>query len=151
MKNSMRGLSKLKAEPGLWMTENNPIPEIGPTDVLIKIVKSAICGTDVHIYKWDEWAQKTIPVPMITGHEYVGVVEKTGSAVKRFNRGDRVSGEGHLVCGYCRGCRAGRRHLCRNTVGVGVHRQGSFAEYLSLPEENVVRIPDDVPDDSAAI
>jgi threonine 3-dehydrogenase len=151
MKNSMRGLAKLKSEPGIWMVENQPIPEIGANDVLIKIKKSAICGTDVHIYKWDEWAQKTIPVPMIVGHEYVGIIEQTGSEVTHLKRGQRVSGEGHLVCGNCRNCRAGKRHLCPNTIGVGVNRQGSFAEYLSLPASNVFPIPNEVSDDLAAI
>jgi threonine 3-dehydrogenase len=151
MKNSMKGLSKLHAEKGLWMVENQPIPDVGPNDVLIKIVKNAICGTDVHIYKWDEWAQKTIPVPMIVGHEYVGRVEKLGSEVTHLQKGQRVSGEGHIVCGHCRNCRAGRRHLCRETKGVGVNRQGSFAEYLSLPASNVFSIPDNISDDLAAI
>lgn len=151
MKNSMRGLSKLKPEKGLWMVENQPIPDVGPNDVLIKIVKSAICGTDLHIYKWDEWAQKTIPVPMIVGHEYVGRVEKLGSEVTHLKKGQRVSGEGHIVCGNCRNCRAGRRHLCPNTLGVGVNRQGSFAEFLSIPVSNVFPIPDEISDDLAAI
>lgn len=151
MKNSMRGLAKLKSEPGIWMVENQPIPEIGANDVLIKVKKSAICGTDVHIYKWDEWAEKTIPVPMIVGHEYVGIIEKAGSEVTHLKPGQRVSGEGHLVCGNCRNCRAGKRHLCPNTIGVGVNRQGSFAEYLSLPASNVFPIPDEISDDLAAI
>jgi len=147
----MKALSKLKAEPGIWMVHDAPMPSIGPNDVLIKIVKSAICGTDLHIYNWDEWAQKTIPVPMITGHEYVGIIEDMGSEVTHLKKGQRVSGEGHIVCGVCRRCRAGRRHLCRNTIGVGVNRQGSFAEYLSLPAANVFPIPDDISDDLAAI
>ncbi len=147
----MKALAKLKSEPGIWMIDDAPAPEIGPNDVLIKIRKSAICGTDVHIYKWDDWAKKTIPVPMITGHEYFGVIEGVGSEVTHLKKGQRVSGEGHIVCGYCRNCRAGKRHLCRNTLGVGVNRQGSFAEYLSLPAVNVFPIPDDVDDDLAAI
>jgi threonine 3-dehydrogenase len=147
----MKALSKLKKEPGIWMIEDAPVPEIGPTDVLIKIKKSAICGTDLHIYNWDEWSQKTIPAPMITGHEYVGVIEEVGAAVKDYKKGQRVSGEGHIVCGHCRNCRAGTRHLCRNTMGVGVNRQGSFAEFLSLPAENLFPIPDDISDDMAAI
>ena len=151
MKNSMRGLEKSKPEVGLWMVENQSVPEIGPNDVLIKIVKGAICGTDIHIYKWDEWARKTIPVPMIVGHEYVGRVKAMGSEVTHLTKGQRVSGEGHIVCGHCRNCRAGKRHLCRNTIGVGVNRQGSFAEYLSLPASNVFPIPDGIPDDIAAI
>ena len=151
MKNSMRGLSKLKPEQGIWMVENQPIPDVGPNDVLIKVTKSAICGTDVHIYKWDEWAQKTIPVPMIVGHEYVGVVEHWGSEVTHLKKGQRVSGEGHIVCGHCRNCRAGKRHLCPNTLGIGVNRQGSFAEYVSLPASNVFPIPDEISDELAAI
>lgn len=146
----MKALAKLKPEVGIWQTEDK-IPEIGPNDVLIKVKKSSICGTDVHIYKWDEWAQKTIPVPMIVGHEYVGTVEDFGSEVKHLKKGQRVAGEGHLVCGHCRNCRAGKRHLCRNTTGIGVNRQGSFAEYLSLPASNIFPIPDEVSDDLAAI
>lgn len=151
MKNSMIGLEKSKPKAGIWMVENQPLPDVGPNDVLIKIVKSAICGTDLHIYKWDEWAQSTIPVPMIVGHEYVGRIVKVGSEVEHLTEGQRVSGEGHIVCGYCRNCRAGKRHLCRNEKGVGVHRQGSFAEYLSLPARNVFPIPDNISDELAAI
>jgi len=146
----MKALAKLKAEPGIWQTEV-PMPEVGPNDVLIKIKKTAICGTDVHIYKWDDWAQRTINTPMIIGHEYVGVVVGMGSEVRGFSVGDRVSGEGHLVCGHCRNCRAGRVHLCRNTIGVGVNRQGSFAEYLVIPAFNAFKIPDNIPDNIAAI
>jgi threonine 3-dehydrogenase len=127
------------------------VPEIGPNDVLIKVKKSAICGTDVHIYNWDEWAQKTVPVPLVTGHEFVGEIAEVGSAVTEYHVGQRVSGEGHIVCGHCRNCRAGRGHLCRNTLGVGVHRPGSFAEFLALPQHNVVPIPDSIPDEVAAI
>lgn len=146
----MKTLAKVKAEPGIWMVDAAK-PEVGPNDVLIKIKKTAICGTDMHIYKWDEWSQKTIPVPMTVGHEYVGVVAGMGSEVKGLKIGQRVSGEGHLVCGHCRNCRAGRRHLCRNTTGVGVNRPGAFAEYLVIPAENAFPIPDDIPDDIAAI
>ena len=146
----MHALSKLKSEPGIWPVEA-PVPTPGPNDLLIKVRKSSICGTDVHIYRWDEWAQKTIPVPMIVGHEYVGTVVAMGSEVRGFTIGDRVSGEGHVTCGHCRNCRAGRRHLCRNTQGIGVNRQGSFAEYLVLPAFNAFKLPDDVPDDIAAI
>lgn len=146
----MKSLAKIKAEPGIWM-QDNPIPEIGPNDVLIKVKKSAICGTDLHIYKWDAWAAKTIPVPMVVGHEYVGVIEKLGSEVKHLKIGQRVSGEGHIVCGHCRNCRAGKRHLCPNTLGVGVNRPGSFAEFVSIPVENVFPIPDDIDDEIAAI
>ena len=145
----MRALVKAKAAPGIWM-EDVPIPEIGPNDVLIKIRKTAICGTDVHIYKWDDWAQRTIKVPMVIGHEFVGQVAEVGSHVRGFEVGDRVSGEGHLVCGYCRNCRAGRRHLCRNTEGVGVERMGAFAEYLVIPAFNAFKLPDAIPDDIAA-
>ncbi len=151
MKAQMKALSKLKAEEGLWMVKDAAVPDIGPNDVLIKIKKSAICGTDVHIYKWDKWAQATVPTPMIVGHEYVGVIEKIGSEVTHLKKGQRVCGEGHLVCGHCRNCRAGKRHLCRNTKGIGVNIQGSFAEYLSLPASNAFPIPDEIPDDIAAI
>ena len=136
----MRALAKLKREAGIWMTEAD-IPQPGPNDLLIKIRKTAICGTDIHIYQWDEWSQNTIPVPMIVGHEYVGEVVDMGQEVRGFSVGDRVSGEGHITCGHCRNCRAGRRHLCRNTVGVGVDRQGAFAEYLVIPAFNAFRIP----------
>lgn len=146
----MRALSKLKREAGIWMTEAD-IPQPGPNDLLIKIHKTAICGTDIHIYQWDEWSQNTIPVPMIVGHEYVGEVVGLGQEVRGFELGDRVSGEGHITCGHCRNCRAGRRHLCRNTVGVGVDRQGAFAEYLVIPAFNAFRIPDNISDDLAAI
>ena len=128
-----------------------PVPEIGPNDVLIRIKKSAICGTDLHIWNWDEWSQRTIPVPMHVGHEYVGVVEQVGTSVAGFQPGDRVSGEGHIVCGHCRNCRAGKRHLCPNTVGVGVNRPGSFAEYLAIPAANAFKLTPNIPDDIAAI
>lgn len=150
MSNMMKALVKAKPEEGLWM-ERVPLPEIGPNDVLIKVKKTAICGTDVHIWNWDEWAQKTVPVPLVTGHEFVGEVADVGSAVTEYRVGQRVSGEGHIVCGHCRNCRAGRGHLCRNTLGVGVQRPGAFAEYLALPQHNVVAIPDDIPDEIAAI
>jgi len=146
----LRTLAKARAEPGIWMTEG-PKPEVGPNDVLIRIRKTAICGTDMHIFNWDEWAQKTIPVPMTVGHEYVGTIEAMGSEVRGLRIGQRVSGEGHIVCGHCRNCRAGRRHLCRNTVGVGVNRPGAFADYLVIPAVNAFPIPDDIPDEIAAI
>ena len=117
----MKSLSKLKAEKGIWMSDT-PEPETGHNDIKIKIKKTAICGTDVHIYNWDDWAKKTIPVPMVVGHEYVGVVVEVGMDVRGFSIGDRVSGEGHITCGYCRNCRGGKVHLCRNTTGVGVER-----------------------------
>ncbi|HEY8570333.1 L-threonine 3-dehydrogenase [Microbulbifer sp.] len=146
----MKALSKLKSEPGIWMTDVE-IPEPGHNDLLIKIRKTAICGTDMHIYHWDEWSQKTIPVPMVVGHEYVGEVVGMGQEVAGFKVGDRVSGEGHITCGHCRNCRAGRRHLCRNTYGVGVNRQGSFAEYLVIPALNAFKIPDNISDELASI
>lgn len=146
----MKTLAKLKAEPGIWLDEREK-PEMGHNDVLIKIKKTAICGTDMHIYNWDAWSQETIPVPMVVGHEYVGVIEALGQEVKSYKVGDRVSGEGHITCGYCRNCRGGKQHLCRNTYGVGVNRQGAFAEYLVIPADNVFKIPDDISDDMAAI
>lgn len=146
----MKTLAKTHNTPGIWMTESE-IPKCGHNDVLIKIKKTAICGTDMHIYHWDEWAQKTIPVPMTVGHEFVGEIAEIGPEVSGFNLGDRVSGEGHITCGHCRNCRAGRRHLCRETVGVGVNRTGAFAEYLVIPASNAFKIPDGVSDDMAAI
>ncbi len=133
---TMKALVKAKPEKGLWL-KDVPIPTIGHNDVLIKITKTAICGTDVHIYNWDKWSQKTIPVPMHIGHEFVGIIDKVGSHVVDFKPGDLVSGEGHLVCGHCRNCLAGRRHLCMDTKGVGVNRAGAFAQYLAIPVTNV--------------
>lgn len=147
---AMKALSKQQAEPGIWLTEAER-PEPGHNDLLIRIRKTAICGTDMHIFHWDDWAQQTIPVPMVVGHEYVGVVEDMGSEVRGFAVGDRVSGEGHITCGHCRNCRAGRRHLCRNTIGVGVNRPGAFAEYLVIPAFNAFKIPDNISDDLASI
>ncbi|MGI9264484.1 MAG: L-threonine 3-dehydrogenase, partial [Gammaproteobacteria bacterium] len=146
----MRALVKAKAEPGIWL-EDIPKPEPGHNDVLIRVNKTAICGTDIHIYNWDEWAASTIPVPMAVGHEFSGVVEAIGSEVRGLEPGDRVSGEGHITCGHCRNCRAGRRHLCRNTIGVGVNRQGCFAEFLSIPASNVFPLPDVISDEIASI
>ena len=146
----MKALSKLKAEKGIWMTKAQR-PKMGHNDLLIKIRKTAICGTDMHIYNWDDWAQATIPVPMVVGHEYVGEVVDMGVEVRGFEVGDRVSGEGHITCGHCRNCRAGRVHLCRNTVGVGVNREGSFAEYLVIPAYNAFKIPDNISDELASI
>ena len=139
----MKALVKAKAERGIWM-EDIPAPEPGHNDVLIKVNKTAICGTDIHIYNWDEWAQNNIPVPMAVGHEFAGTIQAVGSEVRGLDIGDRVSGEGHITCGHCRNCRAGRRHLCRNTVGVGVNRPGCFAEYLTIPASNVFRLPDNI-------
>lgn len=146
----MRTLKKLKAEPGLWLSEDS-IPEPKYGEVRIKVHKTAICGTDLHIYNWDEWAQKTIPVPLTTGHEFVGVIDKLGPGVQNFTVGERVSGEGHITCGYCRNCRAGRSHLCPNTLGVGVNHPGAFAEYIVLPTTNTYHIPDNISDNEAAI
>ena len=133
---TMRALVKQRAEPGLWLDEV-PVPEFGINDVLIQVLRTGICGTDVHIYQWDAWARRTIPVPMVVGHEFVGRIVEVGSNVKDFHPGDIVSGEGHVVCGHCRNCLAGRRHLCKDTKGVGVNRPGAFAEYLALPMTNV--------------
>jgi threonine 3-dehydrogenase len=146
----MRALVKKKAEPGLWLDEV-PIPEAGINDVLIQVLRTGICGTDLHIYKWDAWAQKTVPVPLVVGHEFVGRVVGVGSNVKDFHPGEIVSGEGHVVCGRCRNCLAGRRHLCKDTQGVGVTRPGAFAEYLVLPVTNVWAHDPSIPRDVQAI
>lgn len=146
----MKALAKLHSKPGIWITQFD-MPALGHNDLLIRIHKTAICGTDMHIYQWDQWAQDTIPVPMVVGHEYVGEVVDMGQEVRGFSVGDRVSGEGHITCGHCRNCRAGRRHLCRNTAGVGVDRPGAFAEYLVIPAFNAFKIPDNIPSDLAAI
>jgi threonine 3-dehydrogenase len=147
----VRALVKSRPEPGIWLVDDAPEPAVGVHDVMIRIRQTAICGTDVHIYNWDEWSRKTIPVPMVVGHEYSGVVERVGAEVEGFAVGDRVSGEGHITCGYCRNCRAGRRHLCRNTVGVGVNRPGCFAEYLVIPAFNAFKLPDSISDEVASI
>ncbi len=146
----MKALVKSKAERGIWM-EDIPAPTVGHNDVLIKVSRTAICGTDIHIYKWDDWARSTIPVPLAIGHEFVGEIVEIGSEVMGFVPGDRVSAEGHITCGVCRNCRAGRRHLCINTVGVGVNRPGAFAEFISVPAFNVFKLPDVISDDMAAI
>ena len=146
----MKALVKAKAEPGIWM-EEIPEPKVGPNDVMIKIAKTAICGTDMHIYTWDQWAQKTIPVPMAVGHEFVGEIVEIGSNVNDFQPGDIVSAEGHVVCGRCRNCLAGRRHLCADTKGIGVNRAGAFAEYISVPMTNVWHHEPDIDRDVAAI
>jgi len=146
----MKALVKARAAPGIELSEIER-PALGPNDVRIKIRKTAICGTDMHIYKWDAWAAKTIPVPMAVGHEYCGEVVEIGDEVSGFQLGDRVSGEGHITCGHCRNCRAGRRHLCRNTVGVGVNRPGCFAEELVIPAVNAFKLPNAIDDDIAAI
>ena len=146
----MKALVKSKAERGLWL-EDVPEPEPGPNDVLIRVKRTAVCGTDLHIYKWDEWAQKTIPVPMVVGHEFVGEIVEVGENVLDHKPGMIVSGEGHLVCGRCRNCMAGRRHLCPNTSGVGVNRPGCFAEYISIPDANVWLHADGIDLDVASI
>jgi threonine 3-dehydrogenase len=146
----MKALVKKESKPGLWL-DDVPEPEIGINDVLIRVIKTGICGTDLHIYKWDEWARKTIPVPMVVGHEFVGKIVEVGSNVSDFNPGDLVSGEGHVVCGRCRNCLAGRRHLCAKTMGIGVNRPGAFAEYISLPMTNIWRHHSDIDLDVASI
>lgn len=146
----MKSIVKKKAEVGLWM-EDSPLPVCGDHDVLIKIHKTSICGTDLHIYKWDKWAQKNVPVPLIVGHEFVGEIVEVGKAVRGLNIGDRVSGEGHITCGHCPNCRKGLKHLCINTRGIGYHKTGCFAEYFALPAENVFVLPDKVEDRIAAI
>jgi threonine 3-dehydrogenase len=146
----MKALVKSKAEKGIWMADI-PEPTIGPNDVMIRMKKTAICGTDMHIWHWDDWAKRTIKVPMAVGHEYCGEIVDMGSEVRGLKIGDRVSGEGHITCGFCRNCRAGRRHLCRNTVGVGVNRPGCFAELMSLPAANVFKLSPAISDDIASI
>jgi threonine 3-dehydrogenase len=146
----MKALVKKRAEPGLWL-EDVPEPEVGVNDVLIRVDRTGICGTDIHIYKWDDWARRTIPVPMVVGHEFVGEIVEVGSNVADFHPGEVVSGEGHVVCGRCRNCLAGRRHLCKDTKGIGVNRPGAFAEYLSLPMTNVWHHDRSIDRDVAAV
>ena len=146
----MKSLVKSKAEIGIWL-ENIDMPVIGHNDVLIKVKKTAICGTDIHIFNWDDWAQKTIPVPMTVGHEFAGEIVEIGSEVTGLKIGDRVSAEGHITCGHCRKCRAGERHLCRNTIGIGVNRPGAFGEFISVPASNVCPLPATISDDLGAI
>ncbi len=146
----MKALVKSRAERGLWL-EEIPEPEVGINDVLIRVLRTGICGTDVHIYEWDEWARKTISVPMAIGHEFVGEIVATGSNVSDFYPGDTVSGEGHVVCGRCRNCLAGRRHLCAHTLGVGVNRAGAFAEFIALPMTNIWRHNPGIDGEIAAI
>ena len=146
----MKALVKAKRERGIWM-QDIPKPEVGHNDVLIRVNRSAICGTDIHIYQWDDWAQHTIPVPLAVGHEFSGTIVECGIEVRGFEPGDRVSAEGHITCGVCRNCRAGRRHLCMNTRGVGVNRPGAFAEYIAVPAFNVFKLPDAITDDMASI
>ena len=145
----MKALVKRSPEAGIWMENvDNPICETN--DVKIKITHTAICGTDMHIYDWDEWAQKNLELPLIIGHEFCGIIEEIGAGVTHYKVGDRVSGEGHLTCGYCRNCRAGKRHLCHKTIGIGIHRSGAFAEYLVIPESNVWLIHKDISSEIAA-
>ncbi len=146
----MKALVKAKPERGIWMEEID-LPEIGVNDVLIKVVKSAICGTDLHIYLWDEWAQNTINTPMTIGHEYVGYIAKVGNEVTEFKEGDRVTGEGHISCGHCRNCRRGRQHICENSVSIGVNTNGAFAEYVKVPSYNVMKVHPNIPDEIASI
>ncbi|MFP3915041.1 MAG: L-threonine 3-dehydrogenase [Actinomycetota bacterium] len=146
----MRALVKAKDEPGLWM-EDVPVPEIQPDQVLIRVHKTSICGTDLHIHAWDEWARSTIPVPMVVGHEFMGEIVEVGANVAGLQAGERVAGEGHVTCGHCRNCRAGRREFCHNHTSVGVSRAGAYAEYLALPAQNVFPVPDHIPDDVAAV
>ncbi len=146
----MKALVKSKPGKGIWM-EDVPIPEVGINDVMVKIRKTAICGTDLHIYLWNDWARRTIKTPMTIGHEYMGTVYKTGSGVKNIHIGDRVTGEGHIACGHCRNCRRGKKHVCQNSIGIGVHRDGAFAEYLVLPSENVIKVDDRISDELASI
>ncbi|MDA3952329.1 MAG: L-threonine 3-dehydrogenase [Bacteroidales bacterium] len=150
MANKMKALVKSKPERGLWMEEVD-IPEFGANDILIKVKKSAICGTDLHIYRWDEWSQNTIKTPMTIGHEYVGTVAEMGVGVTGFTIGERVTGEGHIACGHCRNCRRGRQHVCENTVGIGVNINGSFAEYVKVPASNVMKMNPAISDDMLAI
>ncbi len=145
----MKALVKRSAEPGIWM-ENVPMPTVSTNEVLIKVEKTAICGTDLHIYNWDEWSQRTIHPPLVIGHEFVGEIVEIGLGVHNYSVGDRVSAEGHITCGMCRNCRAGRRHLCTNTKGIGVNRDGAFAEYITVPASNLWLIPDEIPSEIAA-
>ena len=145
----MKALVKSSSERGIWL-ENIPEPKCDTNDVKIRITHSSICGTDLHIYKWDEWAQKTLDVPLVIGHEFCGIVEEIGPGVTHYKHGQRVSGEGHITCGNCRNCRAGKRHLCQKSSGIGVHRDGAFAEYLVIPESNVWPIHDEIPSEIAS-
>ncbi len=146
----MRAIVKSRPQPGLWL-EDIDRPAVGPNDVLIQVRKSSICGTDLHIDSWDEWAQETIPVPMAIGHEFTGTVAEVGSEVERLEIGQRVTGEGHITCGVCRNCRAGRRHFCINTIGVGVNRPGAFAEFVAIPGANAYPVPDGISDSIATL
>ena len=146
----MKALVKAYDKPGLWLQDVEK-PVAGPEDILIRVNKAAICGTDIHIYNWDDWARQNVPVPNIVGHEYIGTVEEIGSLVNSVSVGDRVSGEGHIMCGVCRNCRAGRGHLCRDTKGVGVNRAGAFAEYVCIPAKNAYVVPSTISDEVASL
>lgn len=150
MKDTIKAIVKKESQQGLWLSDVS-LPSIDDYSVLIKVKKTGICGTDLHIYNWDKWAQKTVPIPMIIGHEFSGVVVDKGKKVTHIEIDDRVSAEGHLVCGYCRNCRAGKGHLCRNTKGIGVNIPGAFSEYISVPVSNIIKIPSDISDDIAAL
>ena len=145
----MKALVKHSPKEGIWM-EDVPDPKCGPGEVRIRITHTAICGTDKHIFEWDEWAQNNLKLPLIVGHEFCGIIDEVGPQVRHYNVGDRVSGEGHITCGNCRNCRAGKKHLCPETIGVGVHRDGAFAEYLVIPESNVWPLHEDIPSEIAA-
>jgi threonine 3-dehydrogenase len=146
----MKAIVKIKPEKGIWMADV-PMPQVGPNDVLIKVKKSAICGTDLHIYKWDEWAQNTIKTPLVIGHEYMGTVVERGSEVTRIELGERVTVEGHISCGFCRNCRRGRQHICDHTIGIGVSRDGGFAEYVSVPASNVLKVDERISDELMSV
>lgn len=146
----MKAIVKIKPEKGIWMADV-PMPKVGHNDVLVKIKKSAICGTDLHIYKWDEWAQNTIKTPLVIGHEYMGIVVERGSEVTRVELGERVTVEGHISCGFCRNCRRGRQHICDHTVGIGVNRDGGFAEYVCVPASNVLKVDDRISDELMSV
>lgn len=146
----MKAIVKIKPEKGIWMADV-PMPQVGPNDVLIKVKKSAICGTDLHIYKWDEWAQNTIKTPLVIGHEYMGTVVERGSEVSRIELGERVTVEGHISCGFCRNCRRGRQHICDHTIGIGVSRDGGFAEYVSVPASNVLKVDERISDELMSV
>jgi len=146
----MKAIVKIRPEKGIWMADV-PMPLVGPNDVLIKVKKSAICGTDLHIYKWDEWAQNTIKTPLVIGHEYMGTVVERGSEVSRVELGERVTVEGHISCGFCRNCRRGRQHICDHTIGIGVSRDGGFAEYVSVPASNVLKVDERISDELMSV
>ena len=150
MSSTIKALVKSKSEKGIWI-ENVPMPKITENDVLVSVKKTGICGTDMHIYNWDQWAQQNIRIPLVIGHEFSGEIVDIGKNVSKYKIGQRVSGEGHIVCTTCRNCRAGRGQLCRNTIGIGINVSGSFSEYVSIPQNNIIIIPDNINDETAAI